>query len=101
MTLEMSRDELLINDPKGEIITLYDRIKAMTLDEMASFFVYLARNQIITTADRYICRKCKSEHGGRCPIGDDEKCLYDMSNKETIKYWLEGETEKALEGAEG
>ena len=84
---------------QGEIITLYDRIKAMTLDEMASFFVYLEQNQIITTADRYICQKCKSEHGGYCPMGD-EKCLYDMSNKETIKYWLEGSAYGETKGGE-
>ena len=84
---------------QSEIITLYDRIKAMPIDEMASFFVYLEQNQIITTADRYICQKCKSEHGGHCPIGD-EKCLYDMSNKETIKYWLEGSAYGETKGGE-
>lgn len=77
--------------PKAEIITLYDRIKAMSLEEMASFFVYLESNGIITTADRFICRKCKKEHGERCLIGDDDKCLYDMSNKDTIKLWLQGD----------
>lgn len=75
-------------EKKNEIKTLYDRIKAMPLDEMASFFVYLEQNHIITVADRYICRKCKLEHGNHCPIGDDDKCLYDLSDKETIKLWL-------------
>ena len=77
-------------DGQSEIITLYDRIKAMPLDEMVSFFVYLESRGIITTADRYICQKCRSEHGGHCSIHDDDKCLYDASNKDTIKLWLEG-----------
>ena len=71
--------------------TLYDRIKAMTLDEMVSFLAYLYKKDIIAEADRYICRKCKEEHGGHCPIGDDDTCLYDMSDKDTIKLWLEGD----------
>lgn len=70
--------------------TVFDRIKAMSLDEMAAFFAELYHDDIIATADRYICRKCKSEHGGHCPVGDDDKCLYDNSDKETIKLWLEG-----------
>ena len=73
-----------------KIITLYDRIKAMPLDEMASFFAYLYSSDIIAEADRYICRKCKEEHGWHCPIGDDDKCLYELSDKETIKLWLQG-----------
>lgn len=44
--------------------TLYERIKAMTMDDMVSFFVSLDRNGIVITADRYVCRKCKQEHGG-------------------------------------
>ena len=74
----------------GKTITLYERIKAMSLDEMAAFLAKIYHDDIIATADRYICRKCKSEHGGHCPIGDDDKCLYDNSDKETIKLWLEG-----------
>ena len=92
-------EKLLINNPKSnnsevisnKQITQYDQIKAMTLDEMASFFAYLYKKDIIATADRYICQKCKAEHGGHCPISDDEKCLYDLSDKATIKLWLEGE----------
>ena len=71
-------------------MTNFDRIKAMSLDEMASFFADLYKNDIIATADKYICRKCKAEHGGHCPIGDDDKCLYDLSDKETISLWLKG-----------
>jgi hypothetical protein len=77
--------------PKEETITLYDRIKAMPLEEMASFFAYLNQRNILETADRYICGKCKADHGGHCPIGDDDDCLYDLSDKDTIKLWLEGE----------
>lgn len=81
-----------IDEKRGKVKpkTLYDRIKSMTLDEMASFFADVYKDDIIATADRYICRKCKAEHGGHCPIGDDDKCLYDNSDKETIKLWLEG-----------
>ena len=76
--------------PKSEVTTLYDRIKAMPFDEFVSFFVYLNQRSIIETADRQICRKCKKEHGGHCPVGDDDKCLYELSDKETIKLWLKG-----------
>lgn len=79
-------------------MTLYERIKSMSLDELASFLTYLESRGIIATADRYICRKCKAEHGGRCLIGDDDKCLYDAGTKETIKLWLEGEADEVSEG---
>ena len=71
--------------------TNYERIKDMSLDEMVSLFVDLDKKNIIVTADRYICNKCKKEHGGRCPVADDDICLYDESAKDTIKHWLEGE----------
>ena len=74
---------------QGETRSLYEKIKAMSLEEMVSFLADLERKTIIATADKYICQKCKSEHGGRCPIGDDDECLYDMGNEETIKLWLE------------
>lgn len=71
----------------------YDRIKAMTIEEMTSFFAKIDKvsGGVIRIADHYICQKCKNEHNGKCPMGDDEKCLYDNDNTSTIKYWLEGE----------
>lgn len=86
---------------KAKDNTWYNRIKAMSVDEMASFFTYLESRGIITTADRYICRQCKSEHGRHCPIGDDEKCLYDLSTKDTIKMWLNGGADDYAEGQKG
>ena len=80
-----------------KVITWYERIKAMPIDEMASFLTYLKTRGVLETADRYICKKCKDEHGGRCSIGDDDKCLYDMGDKETIKMWLEGDGYKYCE----
>lgn len=77
-----------------KVITWYERIKAMPIDEMASFLTYLKTRGVLETADRYICQKCKEEHGGRCSIGDDDKCLYDMGDKDTIKLWLEGDAYK-------
>lgn len=71
-------------------MTLYDRIKSMTLDEMVSFFGYLNSKSILEIADGCICRRCKADHGGHCPVGDDDKCLFEMSDKETIRKWLEG-----------
>lgn len=74
--------------------TNYDRIKNMSLDEMIKFFTELVHTDIITTADRYICKKCKAEHNGECPIGDDDNCLYDASDYVTVKLWLTGNTER-------
>lgn len=74
--------------------TNYDRIKNMSLDEMTKFFTDLVHTDIITTADHYICQKCKAEHNGECPIGDDDNCLYDSSDYITIKLWLTGNTER-------
>ena len=71
-------------------MTLYDRIKAMSLDEMVSFFGYLNSKSVLEIADGCICRRCKADHGGHCPVGDDDKCLFEMSDKETIRKWLEG-----------
>ena len=75
--------------------TNYDRIKNMTLVEMIDFFRELAKTDIITMADHYICQKCKAEHNGECPIGDDDQCLYDASDYVTIKMWLTGDTDRA------
>ena len=74
--------------------TNYDRIKNMSLDEMTKFFTDLVHTDIITTADHYICKKCKEEHNGECPIGDDGNCIYDNSDYVTIKLWLTGNTER-------
>lgn len=74
-----------------EIMTNYERIKNMSLDEMAGFFAETIKTDFIVMADKYICNKCRAEHGGVCPIGDDDKCLYENDNKSTIKMWLEGE----------
>lgn len=82
---------------QNEATTVYERIKAMSLDEMVSFFVYLAEKQIIETADNYICRKCRAEHGGDCPC-NDENCLYDLSPEATIRLWLEKEMTEGEDG---
>lgn len=74
----------------------FDRIKSMSLDELASFFADLASrgDGIIEMADSYICRRCKRGNGGHCPVDiDTEPCLYDAANTQTMKYWLEGEVE--------
>lgn len=69
---------------------LFDRIKAMSLDEMVAFFVKIESGGLITAADRAICGKCYREHNNSCPMVGD-KCLYDMSDEDTIKLWLTGE----------
>ena len=84
-----------MHERKGDVarcteITLFERIKAMSLDEMATFLANIYHDDIIVTADKYICRKCKLEHGGHCPVGDNDECLYENNDKETIKLWLEG-----------
>ena len=75
--------------------TNYDRIRSMGLEEMVKFFTDLVHTDIITTADRYICTKCKAEHNGECPIGDNDECLYDASDYVTIKMWLTGDTDRS------
>ena len=75
--------------------TNYDRIRSMGLEEMVKFFTDLVHTDIITTADRYICQKCKTEHNGECPIGDNDECLYDASDYVTIKMWLTGDTDRS------
>jgi hypothetical protein len=78
-----------------ENMTNHERIKNMTLDEMAAFFAKMSAKGFIETADKVICRKCKADHGGHCPIEGDEGCLYEMSDKDTLKLWLEmGETDE-------
>ena len=74
--------------------TLYNRIKAMSLDEMASFFAYLYKKNILSEADRYICRKCRAENGGSCAYNE---CRYDLSVEDTIKLWLEGDNNEQRE----
>jgi hypothetical protein len=76
--------------------TIYNRIKNMSLDEMIKFFTELEHTGIITTADRCICKKCKAEHNGKCPIGDDDSCLYEASSYLTIKLWLTSEQEDEI-----
>jgi transcriptional regulator with XRE-family HTH domain len=91
--LDCSLDELAgRTETKADApITWYDRIKAMPIDEMASFLAYLDARGVLATADRYICRKCKAENGGHCSISDNNKCLYDMGVKDTLKLWLESD----------
>ncbi len=74
------------------IVTNFDRLKEMTVDEMAAFLVKLGESHIITECDHYICVRCKRNHGGKCPVKlDSDPCLYDASDIQTVKYWLEGE----------
>jgi excisionase family DNA binding protein len=70
-------------------LTLYERIKAMSLDEMASF---LAEYEHIE-ATNYNCSRCEKEHGGECLI--DEKNLdgCPWTKEETVKRWLESKTQ--------
>ena len=74
----------------------YDKIKAMSVDELASFLAENAVNGgvFIGMADGYICRKCKRENGGHCPVPDDVGCLFNEDDAATIKRWLEGEVER-------
>lgn len=79
-----------------KVTTNFDRLKAMSVDELASF---LANNaveggQFIQMADSYICRKCKKRNGGQCPVPDDVGCLFLEDDTATIKRWLEGEVEE-------
>ncbi len=74
--------------------TNFDRIKAMSVDELASFLAEKAVNgDFIVMADGYICSKCKRENGGHCPTPDDSDCMYNEDDTATIKRWLEGEVE--------
>ncbi len=78
-----------------EVVTNFDRIKAMSVDELASFIAENSENGgFIMMADRYICRKCKRENGGRCPTPDDSDCMYSEDDTATIKRWLEGEVQE-------
>ena len=76
--------------------TNYDRIRDMSIDEMASFFADVNErgSGFIGIADHYICQKCKREHGGECPVSDDQPCIYENDNASTIKLWLQGEVEE-------
>ena len=72
--------------------TNYDRIKNMSLDEMTAFLTELDSTSVLTVADRYICKKCKAEHGGKCSMSyNDDECLYNFDKVKTIKTWLMGE----------
>lgn len=78
-----------------KVTTNFDRLKAMSVDELASF---LANNAVeggafIQMADSYLCRNCKKRNGGRCPVPDDSNCLFLEDDTTTIKSWLEGEVE--------
>lgn len=81
-------------DKLTEVKTNQDHLRMMDSDELASFLkgaTYLGGG-FITIADSYICRKCKQEHDGKCPVNlDKNPCLYEADDEQTIKYWLEGE----------
>ena len=76
--------------------TNFDRLKAMSVDELASFLAEHATENgaFIQMADSYICRKCKRDNGGHCPTPDDSDCMYMEDDTATIKRWLEGEVEE-------
>ena len=84
-----------MDENKTKAPTNADVIKAMSTDELAAFLVGITARggALLERADSYICRKCKSENGGECPVNmDTDPCLYDMDDIKTVKYWLEGET---------
>lgn len=74
-------------------MTNFEKIKSMTLDELSVFFAQTVRHDIIEVADRYICRKCRADHNGTCPMVDDI-CPYDRGDVATVSLWLEGEAEE-------
>lgn len=81
---------------ENKTITNADRIKAMSTDELAAFLVNntMRGGSLLAMADSYICRKCEGEHNGKCPINlDEDPCLYELDDIQTLKYWLDGAAE--------
>lgn len=72
-------------------MTNYDRIVNMPFDKMVEFMNALSVRSVIGYADHFICQKCLKENNGKCP--STEKCKYELSNIETIKMWLNMESE--------
>ena len=83
---------------RGDVVTVKtncDRLKSMSIDELASFLAKHAINggDFIKMADGYLCRNCKKRNGGLCPVPDDASCLFLEDDVTTIKRWLAGEVE--------
>lgn len=68
-------------------MTLYEKIKAMSLAEMAEVFVNFNKDGL---SDEF-CSRCCRDNGGECPQGEDGTCPYD--DKAMVKNWLEHELE--------
>ena len=73
----------------GDIVTNIEKIKAMSTEELAIFLLNLGN--VETMLDHHYCTKCKKENGGRCPIADDEECLYGFNDSVLMQGWLESE----------
>ncbi len=69
-------------------MTLFDKIKEMSVTELAEF---LKENdgKLILKIDEYICKRCKAIHSTqKCHI-DDDACNYgDWSDADLIREWL-------------
>ena len=66
---------------------LFDKIKEMSVTELAEF---LEKNnaKFVRNADAYICKRCKNEHGKKCPYAG-EQCIYETwSDADLIREWL-------------
>ena len=72
--------------------TLFDEIKEMSVTDLADFLTDV--EPIPHRVDRYICRKCKKEHGGKCPCNDGD-CLYgSYTESDLTREWLLQEVEE-------
>lgn len=70
-----------------ENLTLYERIKGMSFNEMTRFFLEL-RNRFEETISDVVCGNCLKHNGGECPMESltDRDCLFD--EEVSIKMWL-------------
>ena len=71
---------------------LVDKIRGMFVTELADFLSDV--EPIPHRVDRYVCRKCKKEHGGKCPCNDGD-CLYgSYTESDLTREWLLQEVEE-------
>lgn len=73
-------------------MTQYERIRNMTIEEMAEFLEKNGSDKFHEKTDGYQCRACHLRINGKCELADDDLCPF--MDTYGVKQWLESEVRK-------
>ncbi len=71
-------------------MTNADKIRSMTDEELAACLMKIAGGGLEGFTSRS-CRLCQEKHGGKCPTGESETCLFPYGSE--VMDWLKAQAE--------